>query len=84
MDDCKVWLDLEKGSRLPKEEGDQFTLAVVPPLKQNCAFIVAIDGHEVKVGDRHEDFKVVGFGAAGTATFEARRDKPYRSLEHHR
>jgi hypothetical protein len=73
MADCKFTLGQ---SRVPEHEGEQFTVSMKPPLPVGCRFTVSIDGQEVKPGDRVGDLKVVGFGAAGTADFEALRDRP--------
>jgi hypothetical protein len=74
MPDCVFKLTR---SRIVTKEGEQFTVSMDPALQPGCRFSVSIDGKQVSSpGDRVGDLKVIGFGAAGTATFEIKDDNP--------
>jgi hypothetical protein len=63
-------------SRTPTRAGDQFTISLSTPVPVGCTFHVFVNDREVRPGDVRGDLKVVGFGASGTVTFEARTASP--------
>jgi hypothetical protein len=76
MPDCVFTAQLGPSSKNPQKAGDQFTVAISPPLKPGCRFSIAIDGHAVQPGDRAGDFKLAGLGGSGTATLESLTNGP--------
>lgn len=60
----------------PAGKGDQFTVSLSDPVPVGCTFEVWIDDRRVQPGDIVKGLRVVGFGATGTATFEAVKGSP--------
>ena len=69
--------DLPRPEPFPRAKGQQFTLEMSavpggpnPPFGPGCQFHVFIDGTEVQPGQSVGNFKCIGLGGGGTATFE--------------
>ncbi|MBS1824777.1 MAG: hypothetical protein JST93_05615 [Acidobacteria bacterium] len=64
--DCNYKLEIDRNSRPPVKEDDQFTLVLNPALKPTCRFHYEVEG----------PFKEAGRGAAGQVTFKATDNNP--------
>lgn len=65
-----------KVNHQPTGKGDQFTVSLTNPVPVGCTFEVWIDDRRVQPGASFKGLRAVGFGASGTATFEALKDSP--------